>query len=101
MFTTLDLHITPLGSYDVVLSMDLLYAHNTKMGCRQKRVECVDDHGTPNVISGVQRLVSLYMIYVMQLKWCMQKVCQLFAITISDREENVEEEPSLDDYSIL
>ena len=29
-----DLHITPLGSYDVVFGMDCLYAHNTKMDCR-------------------------------------------------------------------
>ena len=53
MITTLDLCISPLGSYDVVLSMDWLSAHNAKMDCRQKSTECVDDHCTPRVISGV------------------------------------------------
>lgn len=34
MFTMTDLRITPLGSYDVVLGMDWLYAHSAKMDCR-------------------------------------------------------------------
>ena len=34
MATMTDLRITPLGSYDVVLGMDWLYAHSAKMDCR-------------------------------------------------------------------
>ena len=101
MSTMTDLRITPLGSYDVVLGMDWLYAHNAKMDCRQKRVECVDDDGISRVILGVKRPISLRMISAMQLRRCMQKGCQLFAITISDREEDSEGEPSLDDFCIL
>lgn len=100
MSTRNDLHITPLGSYDVVLGMDWLYAHSAKMDCRQKRVGCVDDDGISREIFRVKRLVSLHIISAMQLKRCMQKGCQLFAITISDREEDSEREPSLDYFPI-
>ena len=34
MFTVSDLRITPLGSYDIVLGMDCLYAHSAKMDSR-------------------------------------------------------------------
>ena len=68
MTTCANLHITPLGSYDVVLGMDWLCAHSTKVDCRKKEVECNDDHGTPIVILGIQRVVSLCMISAMQLK---------------------------------
>ncbi len=34
MYTTLDLHIIPLGSYDVVLGMDWLCAHSAKVNCK-------------------------------------------------------------------
>ena len=60
-----DLHITPLGSYDVVLGMDWLYAHSAKMDCRQKRVECVDDDGISRVVLGVKRPISLRIISAM------------------------------------
>ena len=50
MFTTLDLRITPLGSYDVVLGMDWLSAHSAKVDCRQKKIKYIDDHGSPRVI---------------------------------------------------
>ena len=33
MFTMIDLRITPLGSYDVFLGMDWLYAHSAKIDC--------------------------------------------------------------------
>ena len=101
MTTISNLHITPLGSYDVILGMDWLYAHNAKVDCQHKRVECVDEFGISRVIFGVKRPVSLRMISAMQLRRCMRNGCQLFAITISDREEGSEGEPSLDDFPIL
>ena len=50
MTTISNLHITPLGSYDVVLGMDWLSAHNAKVDCRQERIEYINDHGSPMVI---------------------------------------------------
>lgn len=99
--TLVDLRVTPLGSYGIVLGMDWLYAHRAKMDCSLKKIKCEDDHGSPIVITEIQRPVSLHMIFAMQLKRSMRKGCQLFAITISDREEEDEKETSIDDHPIL
>lgn len=64
-------------------------------------MECLDDYGVTSIIVGVQRPESLHMISAMQLKQCMHKGCQLYAITISDKEEEVDKETSLDDHPIL
>ena len=62
--------------------------------------ECLDDYGNLVVILGVQSPVSLHMISAMQLKQHLQKGCQLFVVSINNREEEDEREPSLDDYLI-
>jgi hypothetical protein len=36
------LNILPLGSYDVLLGMDWLAAHETKLNCYEKTLECKD-----------------------------------------------------------
>ena len=41
--TTVDLRILPLGSYDIVLGMDWLAAHQANINCHYKVVQCVDD----------------------------------------------------------
>jgi hypothetical protein len=99
--TLADLRVTPLGSYGLVLGMDWLYAHKARLDCHKKLVECLDDDGNASVISGIQRSISLRMISAMQLKRSMRKGCQMFAITISDRDDEAEQEASLDDYPIL
>ena len=43
--TTIDLHILPLGSYDIVLGMDWLVTHQVNIDCQRKLVQCVDDIG--------------------------------------------------------
>lgn len=66
--TTLNLCIIPLGSYGIVLGMDWLYTHRAKLDYRQKRIEFLDDYGTPIVNCRIQRGISLRMISSMQLK---------------------------------
>lgn len=61
--TLVDLRVTPLGSYGIILGMDWLYAR-AKMDCHLKVIECGDDQGSPIVIKGIQRPVSLRMIFV-------------------------------------
>ncbi|KAH9289786.1 hypothetical protein KI387_033903, partial [Taxus chinensis] len=53
------------------------------------------------VISGVKRPVSIHTISAMQLKRCVRRGCQLYAITVSDRSEDESGVPSLDDHPIL
>ena len=61
----------------------------------------MDDDGISREILGVRRPISLRTISAMQLRRCMLKGCQLFLITISNRGEDSEWEPSLDDFPIL
>lgn len=87
LVTSVDLRVIPLGSYGVVLGMDWLSSHSAHVDCRKKTVECLDDLGRKVEIVGVQRPISLRMISTMQLKWCMRRGYQLFAITLEDVDE--------------
>lgn len=69
----MDLRVTPLGSYDILLGMDWLDAHQAKIGFHRKIVECMDDQGISVMISGIHRPISLCMISAMQLKRCLRK----------------------------
>ena len=46
------LNIFPLGSYSMLLGIDGLYLHRTKVDCYDKAIECVDDNGEPRVLQG-------------------------------------------------
>lgn len=50
MPTTTQLNVLPLGSYSMLLGMDFLYLHRTKVDCYDKSIECVDDNGEPRVL---------------------------------------------------
>ena len=40
-----NLYVTILGSYDVVIGMDLLETHEAILNCKMKRLSLVDDEG--------------------------------------------------------
>jgi len=50
MPTTRNLNVLPLGSYNMLLGMDSLYLHRTKLDCYDKYIECVDENGEPSVL---------------------------------------------------
>jgi len=50
MPTATHLNVLPLGSYNMLLGMDWLYLHRTKVDCYDKSIECVDDNGEPRVL---------------------------------------------------
>ena len=56
--TTVDLLILPLGSYDIVLGMDLLASNQVNINCCHKMVQCFDNTGGQVEHLGVLRLVS-------------------------------------------
>lgn len=87
--TFVDLHVMSLGSYDVVLGMDWLGSHQAQIDCRGKRVQWKDDSGKSVEIVGIQRPISLHMISAMQMKRCVHKGCQLFAVRVKDVDEGV------------
>lgn len=47
------LNILPLGSYDVLLGMDWLAAHNTKLNYYEKILECEDEKGNARILQGI------------------------------------------------
>jgi len=50
MPTIAHLNVLPLGSYNILLGMDWLYLHRTKVDDYDKAIECVDDNGEPRVL---------------------------------------------------
>ncbi len=43
--TSIHLNVLPLGSYSILLGMDLLFIHRNKVDCYAKTIECLDDDG--------------------------------------------------------
>ena len=50
------LNVLSLGSYSMILGMDLLYLHRTKGDCYDKAIECLDDNGEQRVLQGKNKL---------------------------------------------
>jgi hypothetical protein len=51
-FMRVNLYVTILGSYDVVIGMDWLETHEAILNCKMKRLSLVDDEGHRRVIVG-------------------------------------------------
>jgi len=52
MPTLTHLNVFLLGSYSILLGMDWLYIHSTKVDCYDKSIECFDDNREKRVLSG-------------------------------------------------
>ena len=61
MPTTTHLNVLLLGSYNMLLGMDWLYLHRTKVDCYDKSIECVDDNRGPRVLQGKKKATSVRM----------------------------------------
>ena len=57
--TCVDLNVLPLGSYDVLIGMDWLEAHQVKLDCYNKTFECTDEEGNPVVVKGIPKVISV------------------------------------------
>jgi hypothetical protein len=78
--TRVNLYVTILGSYDVVIGMDWLETHEVILNCKTKRLSLVDDEGQRRVIVGRNQGVSLRFVSSLQLQKSMHKGCKLYAI---------------------
>jgi len=65
MLTTTHLNVLPLGSYSMILGMDWLYLHRTKVDCFDKAIECVDDSGEKRTLKGKKKPTSVRMVTTM------------------------------------
>ena len=66
--TTTHLNLLSLGAYNILLDMDWLYLHKTKVNFYEKEIECLDDVGEKNVLWGKQNKTSMRLITKMQAK---------------------------------
>jgi hypothetical protein len=57
--TQADLNILPLGYYDLLIGMDWLATHKTKLDSYSKTLECENEEGRRVTLQGIQNLVSV------------------------------------------
>eukprot|EP00253_Pinus_taeda_P030183 PITA_30183 len=102
MPTTTHLNVLPLGSYNMLLGMDWLYLHRTKVDYYDNSIECLDDNGQQRILSGKKKATSARMVTTMQAKCSCRKGCVLFAVHISsDKAKTSELSPHREvDFSI-
>jgi predicted aspartyl protease len=79
-----DLNILPLGSYNMIIGMDWLEQHKAILNCYTNMLSYKDDSDTTRTTQGIPKLVSVRQISAMQLKKCMRKGCQVYAIQVTE-----------------
>ena len=89
--TKVDIYVTILGSYDIVVGMDWLESHDAIINCKMKCLSLTDDLGQHRVIVGRNQGVSLRFISSLQFEKSMCKGCKLYAILSLNNKGEVEE----------
>jgi hypothetical protein len=95
-----NLNILPLGSYDMIIRMDWLEQHKAVLDCYTKLLNYKDDFGTTRTTQGIPKPVSVRQVSAMQLKKCMRKGCQVYAIQVTNLLEK-EDKPKLEEFDVL
>jgi hypothetical protein len=95
-----NLNILPLGTYDMIIGMDWLEQHKAVLDCYTKLLKYKDDFGTTRTTQGILKPVSVRQVSAMQLKKCMRKGCQVYAIQVTNLLEK-EDKPKLEDFVVL
>ena len=62
--------------------MDWLESHKVVINCLDKTFTCVGDEGRDQVVKGIHKPISMRTIFATQLKICVRKGCDLFAIQL-------------------
>lgn len=102
MPTASHLNILPLGSYSMILGMELLYLHRTKIDFYEKTIECLNDNGELIVLQGKKKSTSVRMVITMQAKDSHRKGFIQFTIHISsDKVKEAEGADVLNKYPFL
>ena len=86
----------------MILGMDKLYLHRTKVDYYDKSIECLDDNGEQRILQGKKKETSIRMVTTMHSKPSRKKGCVLFAVHISsDKGKEDEDAEILSMYPIL
>jgi hypothetical protein len=95
-----NLNILPLGSYDMIIGMDCLEQNKAVLDYYTKILSYKDDFGTVRIAQGIPKPVSVRQVSAMQLKKCIRKGCQVYAIQVMNLLEK-EVKPKLEDFAFL
>jgi hypothetical protein len=95
-----NLNILPLGSYDMIIGMDWLQQHKAVLDCYTKILSYKDDFGIVRTTQGIPKPVLVRQVSMMQLKKCIRKGCQVYAIQVTNLLEK-EDNPKLEDFAVL
>lgn len=87
MHTTTHLNVLPLGGYEILLGMDWLYSHWTKVDFYEKVMECLDEKGMKRIFEGEKNSISVRWSTTMQSKCNNKKIFMCFAVHVSKNEE--------------
>jgi len=86
----------------MLLGMDWLYLHRTKLDCYDKSIECLDDNGELRVLHGKKKATSIRMMIVMKVKCSRRRGSVLFSLHISsDMGKEVVDANALSIYLVL
>ena len=77
---SVNIFVTTLGSYDIVIGMDWLESHDAILNYKTKQFSLTIDEGQRRVIVGRNQGVSLRFISSLQLQKSMHKGCKLYEI---------------------
>ena len=100
-----NLNILPLGSYDILISMDWLEQHHVMLDCLHNSKLCTNIQGNQVKVQGIPKKVSVSQISALQAKKCITKGYKLFVVHILDiateREQHLEEFPILVEFKVV
>jgi hypothetical protein len=95
----------PLRSYDLLIGMDWLTAHKTKVDYHNKTLECEDEEGRKITLQGIQKSILVRQISSLQVKRYCIKGSPLYAIQvlsyIENKKSSLEDNPILREYKYV
>ena len=71
--TVIKLNVLPLGSYDLLISIDWLEQHRVILNCYDKTFTCINNDGKPITVKGIHRKTTIRKISALQLKRVVRK----------------------------
>jgi hypothetical protein len=105
LLTRVNLNISPLGLYDALIGLDWMTIHKVKLDFYNKTFECIDDEGSPSLLKGTSRTISIKQISSLQLNRCARKSFQLYAVHALESTENkdskIEDYPKLQEFKYV
>lgn len=82
MLTVANLNVLPLGEYSILLGMDWMYLHQTKVYFFDNTIEFLDEVGEHRLLHGKLKPTLVRLISVVQSKRSCKKGCLLFIVQI-------------------